>query len=75
MRIRTSKDLAPALYGSAFRRVTCDGRTWFVRKIRTLRDLFRGERRNRSRGLSQFSRRKPRKWDCPLRPVRTGRNM
>lgn len=22
--------------------------------------------RNRSRGLSEFSRRRPRKWDCPL---------
>jgi hypothetical protein len=61
MRIRTSKDLAPALYGSAFRRVTCDGRTWFVRKIRTLGDLFRGRR--------------PVSLPAAIERVRTGRNM
>lgn len=35
MKIKTSKHLVSALKGSAFRRVTFDARTWFLRKIKT----------------------------------------
>lgn len=39
MRIKTSKDLVPGLRGSAFRRVTCDARTWYLEEIMTLQTL------------------------------------
>lgn len=39
MKIKTSRDLVPSLIGSAFRRVTCDSRSWFIRAIRTMRNL------------------------------------
>ena len=40
--IKTSADLIRSLRGSAFRRATCDGRGWFVRRIATLGTLARG---------------------------------
>jgi hypothetical protein len=40
MRIKTARDLVSSLRGSAFRRVTCDSRSWFVREIRTVGNLF-----------------------------------
>ena len=40
--IKTSADLIRSLRGSAFRRATCDGRGWFVRRIATLGSLARG---------------------------------
>jgi hypothetical protein len=39
MTIKTAKDLTTSLRGAAFRRATCDGRSWFVRAIKTLRTL------------------------------------
>ena len=39
MAIKTSKSLISSLRGSAFRRVTCDSRSWAVTEIRTLRSL------------------------------------
>ncbi len=41
MKIPTAKALVSSLRGSAFRRVTCDGRCWAIRGIRTLRSLGR----------------------------------
>lgn len=41
MNAKTSKDLITSLHGSAFRRLTCDGRSWYVREIRTFRALQR----------------------------------
>ena len=38
MIIKTSKQLTSSLKGSAFRRATCDARTWRVRRIATLRE-------------------------------------
>jgi hypothetical protein len=40
MAIKTSRSLISSLRASAFRRVTCDQRTWAVREIRTLRGLL-----------------------------------
>jgi hypothetical protein len=39
--IKTSQSLISSLRSSAFRRVTCDGRTWLVTAIRTHRSLSR----------------------------------
>jgi len=39
MSIKTAKSLVSSLRGSAFRRVTCDHRTWAVTQVRTLRSL------------------------------------
>ena len=39
MAIKTSKALISSLHGSAFRRVTCDGRNWAVKEIRSLRSM------------------------------------
>ncbi len=39
MPIKTSRTLVSSLKASAFRRVTCDGRSWTVTAIRTLRSL------------------------------------
>lgn len=39
MRIKTSRDIATSLQGSAFRRRTLDQRVRFVRRIRTLSEL------------------------------------
>ena len=40
MVIKTSGSLVSSLRTSAFRRVTCDSRSWAVREIRTLRSLI-----------------------------------
>lgn len=37
MNIKTSKNLTSSLKGSAFRRAACDARSWWVRRIGTLR--------------------------------------
>lgn len=39
MAIQRARGLVSSLRSSAFRRVTCDGRTWLVRAIRTHRSL------------------------------------
>ncbi len=39
MHVKTSKDLVPSLRGSAFRRVVCDGRCWYLRAIRTVAQM------------------------------------
>jgi hypothetical protein len=41
MRIKTFNDLISSLRGAAFRKVTCDGRCWYVREIATLQTLHR----------------------------------
>jgi hypothetical protein len=41
MRIKTARDLATSLQGSAFRRMTRDGRTRYVRAIGTMTQLSR----------------------------------
>jgi hypothetical protein len=44
MTIKTSRHLTPSRRGSAFRRATCDGRSWFVREIKTHRALASARR-------------------------------
>lgn len=41
MNIKTSKNLVSALKGSAFRKISYDARSWFLRKIKTVGDLQR----------------------------------
>lgn len=43
-RQRTSRDLVPSTRGSAFRKVVCDGRSWYARAIKTHHDLRRKTR-------------------------------
>jgi hypothetical protein len=45
MKIKTSKDLAPSVRGSSFRKVTCDLRSRYLTEIATLRRLQREGRR------------------------------
>ena len=45
MKIKTSKDLAPSVRGSSFRKVTCDLRSRYVTEIPTVRKLQRQGRR------------------------------
>ena len=45
MAIKTFRDVATSLIGSAFRRSTSDGRTRMVREIATLGRLVSGRRR------------------------------
>ena len=47
MKIRTSKDLVPSLKGSAFRKLTLDGRSRHLSEIPTMTKLRR-ERKNKS---------------------------
>jgi hypothetical protein len=42
--IKTQRDLVSSLKGSSFRRVTCDGRSWLIREVRTLRRWSRDSR-------------------------------
>lgn len=37
MNIKTSRNLTSSLKGSAFRRALCDGKSWWVRHIATMR--------------------------------------
>ncbi|HUY88107.1 MAG TPA: hypothetical protein VMV10_05205 [Pirellulales bacterium] len=37
MNIKTSRNLTSSLKGSAFRRAACDARSWWVRRIVTMR--------------------------------------
>ncbi len=46
MAIKTFRDVATSLIGSAFRRSTSDGRTRMVREIATLGRLVSGRRRD-----------------------------
>ena len=39
MTLRTANDLISSLRGAAFRRATWDGRTWFLRAIKTVGTL------------------------------------
>lgn len=45
MALKTFRDIATSLIGSAFRRSTCDGRTRMVREIATLGRLVANRRR------------------------------
>ncbi|HEX8199343.1 MAG TPA: hypothetical protein VF590_02570 [Isosphaeraceae bacterium] len=52
MRRKTSADLISALKGSAFRKATFDGRTWDLRRVKTLGHLRRSGPQGAPRSLS-----------------------
>lgn len=43
-KLKSMRDMISSLTGASFRRVSCDGRTWYIREVRTLRHWSRHER-------------------------------